>query len=70
MTTLDARGISCPEPLIMLKNALKTGGRVTMLLDSKTALDNCERFAKKQGLAVEIEKEADTYTMSIVPEHE
>ena len=65
MTTLDARGISCPEPLLMLKNALKTYVQLVMLVDSKAALDNCESFAKKQGFTVEVEKDSDTFKMLI-----
>jgi len=52
MKTLDARGISCPEPLIMLKNSLKTEKEVLLYLDSKNALSNCESYAKKQGFTV------------------
>lgn len=63
MTTLDARGISCPEPLLMLKKALKTEVEFTLLVDSKNAFDNCEDFAKKQGFTVE--KENDEYKMRI-----
>ena len=65
MMTLDARGISCPEPLIMLKNALKTEAQLTMLVDNKATLDNCEKFAKKQGFAVDVEKDGDTFKMQI-----
>ena len=65
MMTLDARGISCPEPLIMLKNALKTEAQLTMLVDNKATLDNCEKFAKKQGFAVDVEKDGDKFNMLI-----
>jgi len=67
MTTLDARGISCPEPLIMLQNALKTQAQLTLLVDSKAAHDNCEAFAKKQGFAVDTQKEGDIFKMLIAP---
>ena len=70
MTTLDARGISCPEPLLMLKNALKTQAQLAMLVDSKAALDNCEGYAKKQGFTVDIEKEGDTFNMLIAAKNE
>jgi len=65
MTNLDARGISCPEPLLMLKKAMKAGLPVTLLLDSKNAIENCENFAKKQGLAVEISHDGGTYEMIV-----
>jgi len=65
MTTLDARGVSCPEPLLMLKSALKTQTSLTLLVDSKAAHEHCESFAKKQGLAVEVELVGDTFTLRI-----
>ena len=65
MMTLDARGISCPEPLIMLKNALKAEAQLTMLVDNKATLDNCEKFAKKQGFAVDVEKDGEVFKLLI-----
>ena len=65
MITLDARGISCPEPQLMLKNALKMQSQLTLLVDSKAALNNCESFAKKQGHDVDIEKEGDTFKLLV-----
>ncbi|MCL2397634.1 MAG: sulfurtransferase TusA family protein [Defluviitaleaceae bacterium] len=70
MTTLDARGISCPEPLIMLKKALKSQTPLTLLVDSKNAYENCELFAKKQGFVVTVQKDSDAYTLHIGAEHE
>jgi len=63
MMELDARGISCPEPLVMLKKAVKAESAVKMLLDSKNAVENCEGFAKKSGFAVEITQNGDVYTL-------
>jgi len=65
MTTIDARGFSCPEPLIMLKNALKTATTLDFLVDSKNAWENCEDFAKKQGFSVETVTEGETFTLRI-----
>ena len=65
MTTLDARGISCPEPVIMLKKALKAESDITLLVDNKIAFQNCEGFAKMQGCTVETEKDDDEYKMRI-----
>ncbi|MBM3129674.1 MAG: SirA family protein [Chloroflexi bacterium] len=55
--TLDARGLSCPQPALQTEQLLKqlTGGTVEVLLDSGTARDNVTRIAKKAGWLVEIE---------------
>ena len=65
MMTLDACGVSCPEPLIMLKKAFQTEAELILLVDNKMAHSNCERFAKSRGFNVETEKENDIYKMLI-----
>ena len=68
--TLDARGISCPEPLIMLKEALKTKKELTLLLGSRNAFENCQDFAEKQGFAVDTQKDGDEYKLHIKVKNE
>ena len=65
MKTLDACGISCPEPLLRLKNALKTEKEIILLVDSKNALDNCENYARKNGFRFETTTGLDKYKMHI-----
>jgi len=65
MKTIDACGVSCPEPLLMLQNALKTEKEILLLTDSKNALDNCEKYAKKKGFSVNTTTDADKYKMHI-----
>ena len=65
MITIDACGISCPEPLLMLKNALRTEKEVVLLVDSKTALGNCESYARGMGLAVRSAANGGVYEIHI-----
>ena len=65
MKTIDACGISCPEPLLMLRNALKTEKEIMLLVDNKYALNNCERYARKEGFSVNTATDADKYKMHI-----
>ena len=65
MKTIDACGISCPEPLLMLKNALNTEKEVMLLVDSKNAYDNCESYARKKGFSVNTVTDADKYKIHI-----
>jgi TusA-related sulfurtransferase len=49
--TVDARGLSCPEPVMMTREALaalKTG-TVEVLVDSGTSRDNVRRLAERFG---------------------
>ena len=56
MINLDARNLSCPEPLLMLKKAIKQnkGEDICLLLSSQNALENCKRFAEKAKYTVSI----------------
>jgi len=63
--TLDACGISCPEPLLMLKKALKAGDDLLLLVDSRNALENCGEFARKKGYTVSIAEGQDRYEVRI-----
>ena len=54
MNQIDARGYSCPEPVLMTRKALQELGKpLTVLVDSETPLQNITRFAKNGGHKVE-----------------
>jgi tRNA 2-thiouridine synthesizing protein A len=54
--TIDARGLSCPQPVMLVKNSLNNieKGTVEVLVDSGTARDNVSRLAKNSGWQVKI----------------
>ena len=49
MNQVDARGYSCPEPVLMTKNALKSGTPLVVLVDNMTPVQNITRFASNAG---------------------
>lgn len=50
---IDARGRSCPEPVIMVKKAVSTKeATYEVLVDNKVALENITRFSKTVGYSV------------------
>ncbi len=50
---IDTRGYSCPEPVIMVKDALVSGADVyTVLSDNRTSLENITRYAEHAGYSV------------------
>lgn len=65
LKTLDACGISCPEPLLMLKNALKTERELLLLVDSENALANCESYARDRGFSVDTTAAGGRYEIHI-----
>ena len=54
---VDARGLSCPQPVMLVSNAIKklNKGTIDVLVDSGTALDNVSRLAKNSGWVVTVE---------------
>jgi tRNA 2-thiouridine synthesizing protein A len=53
---VDARGLSCPQPALMTRQALQSamGGTVQVWLDSESARDNVTRLAQKMGWKIMI----------------
>ena len=46
--TVDTRGLACPQPVILTKNALAKENSIEVLVDNVTA-NNILRFASNQG---------------------
>jgi tRNA 2-thiouridine synthesizing protein A len=65
---VDARGLSCPEPVLVTEKALKTmnKGQVTVLVDNNTAKENVIRLAKHKGWKVEDKKQPDGSFMLVL----
>jgi len=55
-TTVDARGLSCPQPVIVTRNAMKKAGQgaIEVLVETGTSRDNVSRMARKEGWQVQV----------------
>ncbi len=58
--TVDARGLSCPQPPMLAQEALKKTGKgtVEVLVDAITARENVCRVARNSGWNVTVEEQA------------
>ena len=67
MVTLDAKGLSCPEPLMMTQEAIKAhpGETVVVEVDSASPRDNILRLVRRKKLSATIEEHKGVYTISI-----
>ena len=54
---INAKGLACPEPVILTKKALEAHSDVVVLVDNITAMENIKRFAVSAGCSVEISNE-------------
>lgn len=67
MREIDARGLKCPEPVIITKKALEEieEGLVLSIVDNITARENVSRLAANLNLQYEIEEKDGCFYISI-----
>ena len=66
METLDARGLSCPEPVVMMRQALvEKPAAARMIVDAVAARENVTRYAKSQGYDVAITEGDGEWTLDV-----
>lgn len=66
MKTLDARGLSCPEPVIMIRKAMMSKeNEYEITVDNVTSRENVTRYAEHQGYTVTVSEQDGEYTLSI-----
>ena len=66
MKPLDARGLSCPEPVIMTRKALLSGEQsYEVLVDNPASRENVTRYAEHQGYSVSVSEKDGEYTLSL-----
>ena len=58
-TTLDARGLACPEPVLRAKKAIEENEEVTVLVDNETAVENIRRLAVKTACGFSVTEKGD-----------
>ncbi len=65
--TIDARGLSCPQPVIMTRDVIKDqkSGRVTVLVDTMTQVYNVSRSAEKLGWKAAHEEKDDQFVITL-----
>jgi len=72
MKTLDTKGLKCPQPLLMLKEALldlKTGEELSVETDNDTSLKNLLRYLKDQGVEPRVSSVGTVHTLvTLTPE--
>ena len=56
---IDARNLSCPQPVVLTKNALEDGDDVVTIVDNEAARDNVSMLGKNQGCEVTVEEKDD-----------
>ena len=62
--TVDARGLSCPQPVIIARKAIQAGEfPIEVLVETVTSRQNVRRASEKLGCQVEVIEMADEYKL-------
>ena len=56
---IDARTLSCPQPVELTRKALEEAEEVITIVDNEVAQDNVSRLGRSQGCEVTIEPKKD-----------
>ncbi len=58
---VDARGLSCPQPVLLTTEAIKNTGEseIEVLVDNEASRENVSRAAENQGYSVVQSEEID-----------
>ncbi|MDX2430438.1 MAG: sulfurtransferase-like selenium metabolism protein YedF [Bacteroides sp.] len=67
MKIVDTKGLTCPRPLIMLKEALlevKEGVQLQVITDNETSLKNLLAYLNDQGASPDVETKGNIHTIT------
>ncbi len=68
-TIVDARGLSCPQPVLMTMDEIKkvSQGEIEILVDTDTSKENVSRAAESKGWAVkDVKEEGEGYRVTVI----
>ena len=62
---VDARGLSCPQPVLLALNETKkiNKGEIIILVDTDTSKENVSRLAQQSGWSVGVERVQEGYRL-------
>ena len=69
MVEVDARGYSCPIPVVKTKKAMEEHPKepVTVLVETVVSKENVSRLAQSQNYSVKVEEVGDEFHLILSP---
>ncbi len=62
---VDARGLPCPQPVILTRNAMREAEEVITLVSAQDQVANVRRLAEKAGWRVHVEARGEAFAIHI-----
>lgn len=64
MIQVDARELSCPQPVLLTKKAMEqSSDSYSVIVDNETAMQNVQRFMSNKGYNVKIDSLESDYVL-------
>lgn len=64
--TVDARGLSCPQPVILARKAIQAGQfPIEVLVETVTSRENVRRAAEKLGCTVQAQEMGNEFKLTL-----
>ena len=65
MKIIDARGLSCPEPVVLLRSAMASNeNSYQIIVDNHASRENTTRYAQHQGCQVSVSEQDGEWTLT------
>jgi tRNA 2-thiouridine synthesizing protein A len=67
---VDARGLSCPQPVLLALNEIKKTekGEIEVLVNTDTSKENVSRLASEKGWQIEVNRMDEDYCLVLKKE--
>ena len=64
---IDARGLSCPMPVVMVQNEVKKNApaELSVMVDNQVAVENITRYAALQKYTVTVAEADGEFTLTL-----
>ena len=63
--TVDARGMPCPQPVILTKKAMSEAEEIVTLVSGEDQVANVRRLAERAGWQVSVERREDAFALHL-----
>lgn len=64
---LDARGFSCPQPVVLTRKKMKQMGEgaFEVIVETGTSRDNISRLAKNEGWDIKVSEQGNEFLLTL-----
>lgn len=68
MKSIDARGLSCPQPMLLAKKAMEAGesDTIEVMVDCEASVENISRAARQLNWSINVTASGDEAKLELV----